>query len=167
MMKYLAFGIAMLFTGAMLMLYEQMWGEYLCIAGSGIIVLAWTALPHPERAEPVKIKDPENPEELVEPLEEPIVYKPPVQTIQDIMDRDVALAIEFICEDKDQDKIVAMYKRGPPEDTGFMWLPDDWFTPDQQQGFLKMRQWILEHDYDSSAYGCMHRAIQLKVREMW
>ena len=87
----------MLFTGTMLILYEQMWGEYLCIAGSGIIVLAWTALPHPERAEPVKVEDPKTPEE-------PIVCKPPVQTIQDIMDRDVALAVEFICEDKDQDK---------------------------------------------------------------
>ena len=159
-MIYIACGIAMLFTGTMLILYEQMWGQYLCIAGSGIIVLVWTALPHPERAEPVKVEDPETPEE-------PIVCKPPVQTIQDIMDRDVALAVEFICEDKDQDNIVAMYKRGPPEDTGFMWVPNDWFTPEQQQGFLKMRQWILEHDYDSSAYGCMHRAIQQKVSEMW
>ena len=73
---------------------------------------------------------------------------------------DALPALEFIRTHPLKDQIIEMYKRGPPEDTGFMWLREGWFTKEQQQGFQVMRAWVLDHGYDSSAYGFMHRAIQ-------
>lgn len=83
-----------------------------------------------------------------------------MQNMQAIMDNDVRRAVQFIRTHQQKDNIIDMYRRGPPEDTGFMWLQDGWFTPKQQQGFQVMKLWILAHDYDSSAYAYMHRAIQ-------
>ena len=151
--KYLVFGIGNVIGGAVLILYGQMWGEYLCIGGTVVIALSSSSLPN---VQPVKKAS-----NVVKDIEDP------TQTMQALLDKDVLLAVEFIRTHDDHSKIVAMYKRGPPEDTGFMWLPNDWFTPDQQQGFQVMKKWILDHDYDSSAYAWMHRAIQQKVRATW
>ena len=168
LMKYLVFGIVNVITGAVLMLYGQLWGEYMCIGGTVVIALSSSSFSRTPNKEPNK--DP-NKEPNKDPNKEPVnVVKDvedPTPNMQAMMDRDVALAVEFIRGNDDQDNIIAMYKRGPPEDTGFMWLPNDWFTSEQQQGFQVMKNWILDHDYDSSAYGWMHRAIQQKVRELW
>ena len=73
---------------------------------------------------------------------------------------DVVPALKFIERHPLRAQIIEMYKRGPPADTGFMWLRDGWFTKEQQQGFQVMRAWVLDHGYDSWEYGLMHRAIQ-------
>ena len=80
---------------------------------------------------------------------------------------DAAPALEFIRTHPLKDQIMDMYKRGPPKETGFMWLRAGWFTKEQEQGLQAMRAWILGHGYDSSAYGFMHRAIQHAVKEQY
>jgi len=76
-------------------------------------------------------------------------------------ERDCKKALTFIEEHELRDKIISMYIKGPPKDTGFSWWQND--TPE----FRVMHGFILDMDYDSSAYACMHRKIQAAIRDMY
>ncbi len=75
-------------------------------------------------------------------------------------DGDLQKALVFIKEHALCDDIVKMYLMGPPDDKGFMWWQND------SHEYKTMKSFVLDMDYDSSAYGCMQRRIQSAIRDM-
>lgn len=69
-------------------------------------------------------------------------------------------ALKFISVHPERDRIVDMYKRGPPTDGGFMWCTRNDFPKHQQNAYDAMDRWVLNHGYDSSGYVFMQRLIQ-------
>ena len=75
------------------------------------------------------------------------------------MDDDIVKAMKCIDSHELKDEIIKWYLEGPPDNLGFMWCPYD--TPAKRY----MQQLVLDMGYDSSAYGAMHRNIQVAVRK--
>ena len=67
-------------------------------------------------------------------------------------DVDAQIIYNQIMRLENKEEIIAMYLRGPPEDTGFLW----WDDPCAKQ----VGNIILSKGYESSAYGMMHRSVQ-------
>ena len=71
--------------------------------------------------------------------------------------------IDIIETHQYKDAIVSMFKKGPPQNTGFMWCnPKDtsYWTNDEIKGLAIITELVLSKGYESSGYGCMMRHIQ-------
>lgn len=75
------------------------------------------------------------------------------------MENDVVEVMNRIDSHELKDEIVQWYLEGPPDNLGFMWCRYD--TPAKKY----MQQLVGSMGYDSSAYGVMHRNIQVEVRK--
>lgn len=73
------------------------------------------------------------------------------------METDLVTVMNFIENHKLKDEIIEWYVEGPPNSVGFMWCRYD--TPAK----LCVEQLVLKLGYDSSAFGCMQRKIQLEI----
>lgn len=72
---------------------------------------------------------------------------------------DLADALTYINNHESKDDIIAWYKKGPPDNMGFM------FYACKKSHEKDMETWVLKRGYDSSGYAMFHRFIQCEIKK--
>ena len=85
------------------------------------------------------------------------------------MYNDEKTIIDFINNSPNKNNIIAMFKKGPPTDSGFMWCdkeggPGKYWTEEEALGLKELTNLVLKLGWESSGYSIMLRNIQSKYQ---
>lgn len=72
---------------------------------------------------------------------------------------DLADALEYIDNHTSKNDIIEWYKKGPPDNLGFI------FYKCEKSYEKDMQNWVLNRGYDSSGYAMFHRFIQCEINK--
>mgnify|MGYP001233154847 CR=1 FL=1 len=82
---------------------------------------------------------------------------------------DTTYVLDFIKKHPMKEHIISMYRKGPPEGKGFMWVSEDGsdslWTPKECEALKIMKRLILCLEWESSGYGFFQRNIQRCIRD--
>lgn len=73
-------------------------------------------------------------------------------------EQDTQTALKFIAEHQLRKEIIAMFKEGPPENRGWMFLSNE------SAAFRAIENKVLDLGYDSSGYAIMMRRIEAAIK---
>ena len=83
-------------------------------------------------------------------------------------ENDLITIIEMIYKICDHQQVLSMFKKGPPNNHGFMWCdktggPNKHFTELEAKALNEISEMVLNHGWESSGYAIMLRKIQNKI----
>lgn len=89
-------------------------------------------------------------------------------SLNDKLIEDTAEIIDFVCKHPQKQGILALFKKGPPQDMGFMWCDDksSYWSDDEACGLRVIQEVVWKRGWESSGFGIMMRNLQHEINNL-